>query len=447
MKRKVLFRMALVALLAFCMIAQAVAGGGGQAAPQAGGAAAAAPKPVTLTFVNWGSVEEATQADILGVISAFQAANPNITIKNQGIAVSDIVKELTIMCAANNSPDVSQLLSDNVVQLQSAGFLAAVDGILSSSFTSDLYSEVFNAVGLIGGKHYAVPWANSTHGLFYNRKLMAQAGLDPNKPPKTIDEMTQMMRTAKKNLPDDVIMLQLDGAVRTLGLLHNWPFMLAFNEGVAPYTLDGKVNFNTPGMKAYMEWVRMLVNEKMTLPGTRYGLFRPYAAKDKLLFGNDWTTFDGIVRSLDETKALTPEVMYQTWGATALPAGKDGKFRVPVQAHSLVVFDKSGNKDAAGKFVEFLVGSQAALDGYIGKNGFTPVTKSAISRTPALQKSAFIDSFVKDVVPASVTMPTGADYGLYAEIIMTGVQEVITTNRSIDAINADIQKKMEDLFK
>jgi len=242
-------------------------------------------------------------------------------------------------------------------------------------------------------------------------------------------------------------MLQLDGAVRTLGLLHNWPFMLAFNDGVPPYTLDGKVNYNTPGMKAYMEWVRLLVNEKLTLPGTRYGLFRPYAAKNKLLFGNDWTTFDGIVRSLDESKALTPEVMYKTWGATALPAGKDGKFRVPVQAHSLVIFEKSNNKDAAGKFVEFLVGSQAALDGYIGKNGFTPVSKSAISKTPALQKSGFIAAFVKDVVPASVTMPTGADYSMLAEIIMTNVQEVITTNRSIDEILADGQKKLEALFK
>jgi multiple sugar transport system substrate-binding protein len=242
-------------------------------------------------------------------------------------------------------------------------------------------------------------------------------------------------------------MLQSDTTVRTLGLIHQWPFMLAFNEGLPPYSLDGKVNYNTPGMKAYLEWMRMLVNEGLTLPGLRYGQFRPYAVQNKLLFGNDWTCFDGIVRSLDESKTLTPGLMYETWGAAALPAGKDGVYRVPVQAHSLVVFENSKNKEAAAKFLEFVVSNQVSVEEYIGRNGFTPVTKSAFSKVPELEKSEFISSFVRDVVPASITMPTGADYALYAEVIMTGVQDAITSNRSVDDILKEGQQKLEDIFK
>ena len=440
MRRKILFRTVLVTLLAFCLIGHVFAGGGRQ---QQGGTG----RPVTITFANWVSVEDATQNDILGMIDAFQTANPGITIRNQGIAVSDIVRELTIMSAAGNPPDIAQVVNDNVIQLQSAGFLASLDNLLSPSFVADLYPDLYDSVGLVNGRHYAAPWANTTHGLFYNKVLMQQAGLDPSRPPKTMDELTQMMRTARQRLPDDVIIFQTDTTVRTLGLLHMWPFMLAFNDGVSPYTLDGKVNYNTPGMKAYMEWVRMLVNEKLTLPGMRYGQFRPYAAQNKLLFGNDWTCFDGIVRSLDETKTLTPEIMYRTWGATALPTGRDGRYRVPSQAHTLVVFERSNNKEAAARFLEFMISSPLAIDGYIGKNGFTPVTRSALQQSPALQRSEFIASFVRDVVPASVTMPTGPDYALYAEVIMTGVQEAITTNRSIDDILVEGQRKLEDLFR
>jgi len=199
-------------------------------------------------------------------------------------------------------------------------------------------------------------------------------------------------------------------------------------------------------MKAYLEWMRMLVNEKLTLPGLRMGQFRPYAAQNKLLVGNDWTTFDGIVRSMDESKKLTPEIMYKTWAAAAMPTGPDGISRTPVSAHTLALFQSSKNKDAGVKFLEFLVSSQTALDNYIGKNGFTPVTKDAVSKCQALQQSAFIASFVKDVVPTSVPMPTGPDYGLYAEVIMTGVQDAITTNRSIDDILTEGQKKLEALF-
>jgi len=415
----------------------------------AGGArqSQAAGGPVNLVFTNWVSVEEGTQPGILALIEDFQRDNPGITIRNQGIAVSDMVQQLTIMSTAGNSPDVSQLLSDNIGQLQAAGFITPLDNVLSTSFRADLFTDLWDAVALIEGKHYASPWTNSSNGFFYNKKLMAQAGLDPTKPPRSIDELTQMMRTAKQRLPDDVIMLQTDTTVRTIGLHHEWPFMLAFNNGVAPYTLDGKVSFNTPGMKGYMEWIRMLVNEKLTLPGMRYGQFRPYAAQGKLLFGHDGSFFDGLVRALDESKTLTPEVFNQTWGATVPPAGRDGKFRIPAQTHSLVLFEQSKNKDAAATFIEYLVSSEKALNNYMADNGFTPVVKSAGSRSPRIANSPVVTAFLNDVVPASVTMPTGGDYALYAEVIMTAVQEAITTNRSIDDILVEGQRKLEALFR
>jgi maltose-binding protein MalE len=43
-------------------------------------------------------------------------------------------------------------------------------------------------------------------------------------------------------------------------------------------------------------------------------------------------------------------------------------------------------------------------------------------------------------------MPTGPDYASYAEIIMTAVQEVITTDEPIQPILDSAQKKLEELF-
>jgi maltose-binding protein MalE len=43
-------------------------------------------------------------------------------------------------------------------------------------------------------------------------------------------------------------------------------------------------------------------------------------------------------------------------------------------------------------------------------------------------------------------MPTGPDYASYAEIIMTAVQQVITTNDAIQPIIDAAQKKLEALF-
>jgi multiple sugar transport system substrate-binding protein len=399
----------------------------------------------TVVFANWVSVEEATQGRIGEIIGAFEAANPDIRIEVQGIPVSDIVKEITIRSAAGNPPDIAQVPSDNVRALQSAGLLAPLDHLLDASFRKNIYPDLYDATGLVGDSHYAVPWANSTHGLFYNRRLLAQAGLDPNKPPKTLVELTSILKTAREKLPDDVILLQADTTVRTLGLLHQWPLMLAFNNGVEPYNLKGEVNFNTDGIKKYLEWLRTLVKEKYTLPGLKYGEFRPYAAQGKLLFGNDWTCFDGIVRSLN--KELTSESLYETWGATALPAGMDGIHRTPVQAHALVVFEGSKVKPETAKFLEFLVADKVAVEQYIAANGFTPVTADAFEKAPELSKNAFIRAFVSDVIPSSVTMPTGPDYASCAEIIMTAVQEVITTDKPIEPILVSAQEELEELLQ
>jgi len=50
------------------------------------------------------------------------------------------------------------------------------------------------------GQYYALPTAVRTLALFYNKKLFREAGLDPAKPPKTLDELVD---AAKKTVKRD----------------------------------------------------------------------------------------------------------------------------------------------------------------------------------------------------------------------------------------------------
>ncbi|MDR1797804.1 MAG: extracellular solute-binding protein [Clostridiales Family XIII bacterium] len=438
-------------LILSLVVATACSGGGSgdaSGASAAGSSAAAGSsgdgEVKTVTFANWAAAEESTQPYIAEVISAFEAENPNIKIDVQSIPVSDILKEVTIQATAGNAPDIAQISSDNVLQLQTAGLIQPLDDLLGADFQADLYPDLYDSIGVVDGKHYASPWANSTHGFFYNRKLLEQAGLDPDSPPKTIDELKEALTVAREKLPDDVILLQADTTVRTLGLTQQWPFLVAFNDGVAPFTLEGEVNFNTEGIKEYMEFMRWAVDENITLPGLKYGEFRPYAAQDKLLFGNDVSCFDGIVRSLNEE--LTPEILYETWGATALPGTNAGVQATPVQAHSLVIFEGSDVSEEAALFLEYLVASDAGLNDYIAPTGWVPAVQSANEKSPAIAENPIVTSFIEDVVPTGTTLPTGPDYTSYAEIIMTAVQQVITTDDEIQPILDDAQAQLEALF-
>ena len=102
-------------------------------------------------------------------------------------------------------------------------------------------------------------------------------------PPKTLDEMEAMMKKGKETIPD-LIGLQLDTTIRTIGFTHQWAFMNAFEYEPIKGTT---VKFNTPGMVQYGEWIRRTVKNGYTLPGKRFGEFRPLAAQGRVLFAYD----------------------------------------------------------------------------------------------------------------------------------------------------------------
>lgn len=379
------------------------------------------------------------------VIDAFQKANPNIKVDVKPIPVSDVPNQVTIMATGGNPPDISQLQGEAVITIAASGFLEPVDSLIPPALLSDLPQNIYDSSGLYQGKHYAVPWAPAENGFWYNKKLMTQAGLDPTKPPTTMDELNAAVAQAKPKLPKETVMLQLDTTNRTIGLYDQWPFMLDFNDGVPPVDAQGKISVNTPGMQAYGEWIRAQVKNGNTLPGKKFGEFRPMAAQNQLLFGFDLTAEQGIMKSLN--KSLSDQEIYDTWGLAAYPAGKNGKHYTADVNHALVIFQGSKHKQAAMKLAEYLVNSDEAIKDYILPVGYAPMTKSAMQRFPEISKNPIVKSFSENVLPTVVAMPYGPNYNAMSDVIMSSVQEMITTDKPIADILANADTRLKGVYK
>ena len=80
---------------------------------------------------------------------------------------------------------------------EDAGLAVPVDTILSKEFLDDFYPAMLEACS-INGKPYALPMYVSPFVLYYNKDLFTKAGLDPEKPPKTYDEMLEMAEKLSK---------------------------------------------------------------------------------------------------------------------------------------------------------------------------------------------------------------------------------------------------------
>ena len=86
--------------------------------------------------------------------------------------------------------------------LEDAGLAVPVDTILTEEFLSDFYPSILDAAS-IDGKVYALPMYVSPYVLYYNKDLFEKAGLDPNSPPKTYDEMLEMAEKLSKLTTED----------------------------------------------------------------------------------------------------------------------------------------------------------------------------------------------------------------------------------------------------
>ncbi len=402
-------------------------------AASATAAPSAAPEPVTITFANWASAETATKDGITKTIEAFQKANPTITVKSVPIAFSDIGRQLLLQNASGNLPDVAEIAGNDGIALAEANALEPLEQLLSKDFQGSLLPSLME-LGRYKGQFELVPWTSTPFGFWYNRTLMAQAGLDPNSPPKTIDQLRSAMAAIRAKLPD-VIPLGWDTTNRSFGLDYNWPLMRTF--GAEPIA-DGKAKADTAEMRAYLDFVRELVIKGDTVPNQKLGYFRPLAAQAEVVF-----TFDGpyLQGTMQATNKMSDADLFKTWGVTALP-GLSGKAFSSPSDHQVVIFKASKQKAAAAKFVEWLGASKESIDGYpIPVESSLPPIKDGAAKFDKLNTPVF-KAFLSDVVPTVVRPPWGSAYSSGFSTIMAGVQRAISTNDSTAQIASDMQAEL-----
>jgi multiple sugar transport system substrate-binding protein len=152
---------------------------------------AASGGPIILSFLsyNYGTPDTGGQGT-QQLIDAFEAANPTIKIKPEGVAIADAQTKARTETAAGSPPDVAQIGWSKLAAAYGTLPLTPVQDIPSpaewSASTAGISQPLLKAVEH-RGKVAAMPYTLSTPTLFYNATLFQKAGLDPAHPPTTVD--------------------------------------------------------------------------------------------------------------------------------------------------------------------------------------------------------------------------------------------------------------------
>ncbi len=326
------------------------------------------------------------------LIENFEAANPDITVTMTHFPYADYRTKVAAAVPAGEGPDVVQL------------FYGWLNDYVEAELIQPLPADAFPAAEIDatffpmvqamkeGDNYWALPTAVRSLALFYNKRLMEEAGVEP---PTTIDEMVAAARA----------MTKVDGAgnVTQVGLTagmtaqdhHWWREVLVRQFGGEPYTDDYRtVAYNSDaGIAALEFYTGMAMGDE---PITAFGFMdEPQAAFRAGMAGMH---IDGSFRigALNDTRGLQ-------WGVTELPATNDG-MRSNYSSYwvNAITTKAEGEKyDAAVKFMQYIT-SDEAMQIWLDVVGELPA-KPSVGMTDANANDEVFGPFIRGLAYAHTT--------------------------------------------
>ena len=172
--------------------------GSDPASPDAQATAGTQDEQVTLSVVSLIPGSEQAAFDAFDErVAQFEEMNPNITI--EPVKYEWRATTFAAQLAGGTLPDVYEIPLTDAKTLIENGQLADIDAQFKAlPYAADFNETLLQAGMGQDGKVYAIP-AKSIYGvaLHYNRALFTQAGLDPDNPPTTWDQVREYAKTIK----------------------------------------------------------------------------------------------------------------------------------------------------------------------------------------------------------------------------------------------------------
>lgn len=379
--------------------------------------------PVTITFANWASAETATAKEVSAAISDFEAQNPCITVKPIAIPYNNVVSQLTIMAVGNNTPDVMELSSGMPQILAAQGALADLKKYAGSDLLNDNYPKMLED-GTYQGTLVALPLSLTPHGFWYNKDLMAKAGLDPNKPPQTIDELDKDMAVIKEKLPGvSPFGIMSDKALYTVVVM--WPWLQAYCKNV-PMS-NNQLGWTQDCAVQAFQWFQSLAKKGYTPVGNDIKDNRQLFATNQMVFKLDGPYLRGIISSIN-SDYTDNDAFAKTFAVTKVPTGPTGTSQTAIDIHLIGMGATTQHADAAWKFIKFMVSSPQDIKDFLIPEGGIPPLKSSDAQFKDLLGQPYQQAWINEIIPEAEPVPYNPAWSEASNHIISALQAVMNGN-------------------
>jgi multiple sugar transport system substrate-binding protein len=364
---------ALFSVLLLCCLVSAQVFAGGAQSPAAGGDSAG--KNIVIQF--WNSFT-GSDGDILRkIVDNYNKTNKDgITIEMDIIPGATLSQKFATAFATKTAPAMAHIgNSDLIRQVQ---YLSPLDDFFEKTGANKSDFEPASLEALQHkGSQYVIPFQWFSTFLYWNKDLFRAAGLDPEKPPKTWDEIAEY--AAKLTNPAKKIYgygIPIKGApnVFVSQFLSNGGEI--YDLSALKSKLDSSVNLET------LKWMQNIANRGYTPKGLTG------ADIDNLLFAGQVAMYINgpwLVTGLRENKV--------DFGVAGMPKGKVKAVGVAeVGGWAIPKDTPADQKAAAYTAIAFLCANPSSAKEYCVGAAFPPYLKS-VANDPQIQSDPLIKIF------------------------------------------------------
>ena len=332
----------------------------------------------TVTF--WHSFVASTVPAFNELVKKFEEEHPSIRINAQYIPTGDaLVQKLVAAVESGTAPDIAWIHSDFLDKLVEANaiyrmdeFIKGEDG-LSDDDVNDIFPQLLQAARW-RDTLYALPMEATSLALFYNRGLFRDAGLDPDMPPRTWEELLGFARRLTVDRDGDgridqygfyVPVFPASGELSIWMILQWTPFLWQAG-GEEINSEQTRVLFNSDaGVRALAFWKRLY--DEMDFGKVAIGHDIGFASQRfAMIMDGPW--------DLPRFRALKDV----DWAVAPLPAGPAGRATYIAGEH-LSIFRQSDHPKEAWTFVKWLTRPEVQ-EFFSIKSGYLPIRKSVLTR-------------------------------------------------------------------
>ncbi|MBZ0277704.1 MAG: extracellular solute-binding protein [Anaerolineae bacterium] len=408
---------------------------------------AVAQEPLQISF--WHAMSGSRGDVVQGLVDSFNAANPDVQIVAEftGSYADTLTKALAAV-RAGEAPDIVQVYEVGTRSMLDSGAIVPVAEVSGGEFDPALFVAPIVNYYSVGGELSCMPFNSSTAMLYYNKDVFTAAGLDPEAPPTTFNEVYEMGKQiiASGAAPGGISFGWPAWIMEQMFATHDQ--MLA-NEGNGRDALATETYFNSEfGVQVLTEWQKWAQDGVLIYGG------REYSANDPFLAGE----FAMLVQSTSSLGGIQKNATFNL-GTAFLPRleGYEDAIGNNVIGGGCLwtMAGKSPEEyNAVWRFYQFLAQDAEAIVWHKG-TGYFPVTNSAFDALDAegwfTENPNFLTAFNQILMGNNTVAASGVilgDFVTIRDIVGAAIEEAVVNGvdarEALDSANAEINQLLED---